>query len=235
MQPKVLVAGNLKEPDNYLQALCRSGMEPFYPLRGKGNYPAVDPAEYDALLVPGGGDVHPQFYGEKKSLLCMGIDEGLDAWEAELIRGFIAAGKPIFGICRGCQMINVTLGGTLVQHIVSRTNHVRTPLGDAVHKSSALAGGFVAAVYGEGELSTNSSHHQCVGRLAEGLKIVQVSVDGIPEAVEHTSLPIWAVQWHPERMAFAHRREDTVDGAAVFAFFREKIEAATSQNHRTAF
>ena len=219
MEPRVLLAGNLKKPENYIRALRQTGLEPVHP--GVGEKPDV--SGFDALLIPGGGDVHPRFYGEKRGLLCMGVDEALDVWEIALVQAFAEAGKPVLGICRGCQIINVAFGGTLVQHISGPVNHVHTLTGDAVHPTQVVPGGFVAEIYGTSGVVTNSSHHQCVKDVAPGFSIVQYAPDDVPEAMQHATLPVWAVQWHPERMGFALRREDTVNGEEVFRFFKEKI------------
>lgn len=217
MLPRVLLAGKLANPENYIQALRRSGMEPVQ------MQPGFSVNTFDALLVPGGGDMHPRFYGEEISPLCGTPDEELDQLEMQLIQDFAAAGRPVFGICRGCQVINVAFGGTLVQHIESVVNHTHTPQGDAVHATLAQPDGFVEAVYGSSNVVTNSAHHQCVRDLAPGFSAVQYAADGVIEAISHKTLPIWGVQWHPERMAFAHYREDTVDGALLFGFFRRAI------------
>lgn len=217
MIPRVLLAGKLSNPENYLQALRLSGMEPVLMEQG------LCTGAFDALLVPGGGDVHPRFYGEEISPLCGTPDEELDQREIEAVRSFAESGRPVFGICRGCQVINVAFGGTLVQHIESVVNHAQTPQGDAVHATLAEKGGFVEAVYGTENVITNSTHHQCVRDLAPGFLAVQRAPDGVIEAISHKTLPVWGVQWHPERMAFARRREDTADGAQLFAFFRRTI------------
>lgn len=217
MLPRVLISGKMSNPQNYVQALRLSGMEPVL------LEPGLSVDRFDALLVPGGGDVHPRFYGEEITPLCGKPDEELDQTEIDLILGFASAGRPIFGICRGCQVINVAFGGTLVQHIESVIEHAHTPQGDSIHATQVRPDSFVEAVYGPGTIVTNSAHHQCVRDLAPGFVDVQRTADHVIEAISHKTLPIWGVQWHPERMAFAHRRKDTVDGALIFTFFRRAI------------
>lgn len=220
MELKVFLAGKLKTFENYINALEKTGMTPVHAEVGT----AADVNEYDALLIPGGADVDPHFYGEKKSPLCFGVNEELDAWEIGLAKQFAAAGKPVLGICRGCQVLNVAFGGTLVQHITSKVKH-SSMTGDMVHPTRVEEGSWLAEVYSSCSVTTNSAHHQCVKDLAPGFAAVQFAEDGIIEAIVHKELPIWAVQWHPERMSYALRREDTVSGEPVFHFFKAQIEA----------
>lgn len=153
------------------------------------------PGGCDALLLPGGGDLHPRLYGDVFAG-AKEVDEERDACELALFRGFLAAGKPILGVCRGMQLVNVALGGTLRQHIdghgkidgADRLHDVRT--GDAT----------LRALYGE-RFTVNSAHHQAVARLGEGLRASAWAEDGVVEALRHTSRPVFAVQWHPERLA----------------------------------
>ena len=220
----VFLAGKLKTYENYINALEKTGMTPVHLDVGA----AVDVQDYDALVIPGGADVDPQFYGEKKSPLCFGVDPELDAWEIDLAKRFAAAGKPILGICRGCQVLNVAFGGTLVQHITSEVKH-SSMTGDMVHPTRAAEGSWLAQIYGSCEVTTNSAHHQCVKDIAPGFAAVQHAEDGIIESIVHRELPIWAVQWHPERMSYALRREDTVNGELIFRFFKAQIEANTQK------
>ena len=164
-------------------------------LKALGAVPRFDrPEECAALLLPGGGDVHPRYYGEEIRG-SEGIDEARDARELELIDLFRQAGKPILGICRGAQVINVAFGGSLYQHI---PHHAATEQGDAYHETHTTDP-MLLALYGE-RFPVNSSHHQAVKEPGEGLRAVQWAEDGTVEAIRHTSLPVFGVQWHPERM-----------------------------------
>lgn len=129
------------------------------------------------LVLPGGGD----------------IGDGLSDGEAGVIRYFIEAGRPILGICRGMQALNVYFGGTLFAHIPGH----RIPAGDATHPTRAI--GLAAALLGP-EPTVNSNHHQAIDRLGDGLRPCQWAADGVIEAVAHEELPIFGVQYHPERM-----------------------------------
>ena len=152
-----------------------------------------EPDGCDALLLPGGGDIHPRFYGGPIGG-AKDIDTARDEYELALFRRFIGHGKPIVGICRGLQLVNVALGGTLRQHIEghSQINGV-----DRVH-DVRTDDRLLRTLYGE-RFRVNSAHHQAVDRLGAGLRAAAWADDGTIEAVRHETLPIFAVQWHPER------------------------------------
>ena len=169
------------------------------------------------LILTGGEDVVPARYGQENTA-CFGTDEARDEAEFRLMEAYLRAGKPILGICRGHQVLNVCLGGTLCQHLPTAEAHMPTREGDRVHMTRALDGSFPAALYG-GSFAVNSAHHQGLDRLAPDLEAVQWSEDGVIEACRHRSLPVWSVQWHPERMCLRHAREDTVDGGLLFRQF----------------
>lgn len=209
---------------NYLNALRMLGAEPVCV------DDRFDPNAFDGLLLPGGGDIDPGYYhAENKG--SVGIDPELDRIQFAVLDSFLKTGKPIFGICRGHQLINVAFGGTLIQDLENRALHARDTDGfgkpgneyDKIHSSRSLSGSFIETLYGK-EFTVNSSHHQALDVPGEGMRIAQYSADGVVEAIFHETLPIWAVQWHPERMCFGIRRADTVDGANVLRFFIEKCE-----------
>ena len=199
---------------NYIRALTLSGAEP---VTGA----AMERESCDGLLLPGGVDINPALYGQDKAPETE-FDSPLDTLQLEILRRFLALKKPVFGICRGHQLINVALGGTLIQHLPTAEDHVRTPAGaDNVHPCAAEPGSWIAGVCGT-RFSVNSSHHQGVDRPGEGLHAVLHAPDGVIEALQHETLPVWSVQFHPERMCFDHLRADTVDGSPLFRFFLEK-------------
>ena len=149
-------------------------------------------------------------------------DTALDTLQLEVLQGFLKKGKPVFGICRGHQLINVAMGGTLIQDLPDAASHKRLPTGeDHVHFCDADPDSWIAEMYGD-HFAVNSSHHQGVDRPGKGLRVVLRAQDGVVEAMQHKTLPVWSVQFHPERMGFARRREDTVDGSLLFRFFLEK-------------
>ena len=185
---------------NYENALALTGVRP-----------AGSPEEADVLLLVGGGDLHPRRYGR-----CLDgasdIDEARDARELALTEDFLRRGLPVFGICRGLQLINVFFGGTLHQHI---GGHSRCEGCDRLHPVCAETG-LLCALYGP-RFIVNSAHHQSVDRLGRGLRGLARADDGVVEALAHESLPVFAVQWHPERLCGAFFRPDAADGASLFA------------------
>lgn len=172
----------------------------------------------DGLLIPGGGDVDPQRY-HAENLGSANIDTEQDERELELVRLFSVTNRPILGICRGHQVINVAFGGDLIQDIDTAEEHKWTErTGDQAHPVTAEEGGFLYELYGE-EFRVNSAHHQAVGRLAEGFSVSARAQDNVLEAMECRAKRIYAVQFHPERMCFNHRRPDAVDGRYLFEWF----------------
>ena len=179
------------------------------------------PEEYDGLLLPGGWDVNPSRYG-KTRIPQETVDDELDAIQFGVLELFLAAGKPILGICRGHQLLNIAFGGTLIQDLPTAAQHKSLPDGaDNVHRIRTEPDSFLFRIFGA-ECAVNSSHHQGIEIPGKGLRAAAYSEDGVIEAIEHDTLPVWGVQYHPERMCFAHRREDTADGSQVFRFFLEQ-------------
>ena len=176
----------------------------------------------DGLILSGGGDVDPGRYGEENSA-CFGVDRERDEAEFRLIRAYLEAGKPILGICRGHQVLNAFFGGTLIQHLPTAEAHVPDKNGDRAHETRAEAGSFLSALYGE-RFRVNSAHHQGIGRVASELMPVQWTEDGVIEACAHRALPVYSVQWHPERMCLGRARADTVDGLRLFRWFVDLAE-----------
>lgn len=171
----------------------------------------------DGLLLSGGADLDPCYYGEEILNDTVKIRPERDAFEPALFRAFFDAGKPIFGICRGCQLINVALGGTLYQDLAAQKglNHSDPALRHEVYtqKDSLLY-----RLFGECFL-TNSTHHQSVKRLADGLRITARSSEGIVEALEHESRPVFATQFHPERLTGILWDDRTPDFLPLFTHF----------------
>ena len=143
------------------------------------------------------------------------------AFEAPLFRAFLAREKPILGICRGCQMINVLLGGTLYRDLTSQLGFVHSN-GEIRHPLFAEEGSVLAQLFGR-EFRVNSTHHQAVKDLAPGLHVTGRSIEGIVEAFEHDTLPILATQFHPERLTGALWDDRTPDFAPYFRHFIEMV------------
>ena len=163
-------------------------------------------ADLDGLILEGGADVCPRSYGEEPLQTQWEGDEVRDGYEIELIRAFHAAGKPIFGICRGIQILNVAFGGTLYQDISTQVPnafvHRNWDLYDSNrHSVEIVAGTHLAEVFDQsGVVTVNSVHHQGINRLADGFDVEAFSVtDDIVEAIRlRDDRFVAAVQWHPE-------------------------------------
>lgn len=210
----IQVSGEAGYMDNYCAALRGAGCEPV-----AGYCPAPD-LRCGGLLLCGGGDIESALYGQEDRG-SQPPDRNRDRAELELFRAFFEAGRPILGICRGMQLINVALGGTLIQDLPAQA----VPFhgggkGDRVHTVRALEGSLLHRLYGS-VFSVNSAHHQAVGQLGEGLRVTAWSAEGFPEAIAWDERHIMAFQFHPERMSFANRRPDTVDAGALFRIFLE--------------
>ena len=186
----------------------------------------IDAADCDGLLLPGGGDIDPALYGQENRA-CQNVNRALDDLQMDALDRFARADRPVLGVCRGHQLINVYFGGTLIQHLPTSGRHSRDSAADAdrVHLTRALPDSFLAGLYGT-EFAVNSSHHQAVDAPGAGLAAVQWSDDGVVEAMRHLTLPIFSVQWHPERMCLSHRRADTVDGSVLLDWFLEQCAKA---------
>ena len=156
----------------------------------------------DGILFTGGIDVNPQFYGEE-NLHSNPPDPDLDRMELDLFHAFFEAGKPIFGICRGIQLVNVALGGSLYQDIPIQVGDPEltkfVPDGPSCHPMNAVKGSVVESLFGE-RFWVNTYHHQGIKEPGKGLRVTARNDEGIAEAIEHESHPLLAVQWHPERM-----------------------------------
>ena len=156
----------------------------------------------DGLLLPGGDDVNPAFYGQGKSEKCGPQNPLRDQLDPALLKAFLPTGKPIIGICRGMQMLNVHLGGTLHQDIKDLQGLCHQ---GSVWKAKPSHSVFLEAdtklqsCMNTGHIRVNSIHHQAVDVLGQGLKVSARSRDGIVEAVELEGHPFcMGVQWHPE-------------------------------------
>ena len=166
-------------------------------------------AEIDGVLLTGGGDVDPVFYGEDRHPLTGDAEPGRDEFEIDLARRAMSANVPLLAICRGAQVLNVAAGGTLVQDIPSAletglSHAVNEPKTLRCHRIDVVAGTRLSAVLGgsvEAACScrVNSRHHQSVGRAGDGLVVSARAADGVVEAIEKPEHPFCiGVQWHPE-------------------------------------
>jgi putative glutamine amidotransferase len=194
-------------PDAYVRAVARAGAYPvLIPLSLEDKALSGLLSRLDGILFSGGGDVHPRRYGEEFDPLVNTVDEDRDRVEIDLIQDSIVTGKPFLGICRGLQVINVALGGSLYADIrASRPEalkhdcfpeHSRDYLAHTVQVDGSSS---LARVLGQPNTEVNSMHHQGIHRLASGLVATAFAPDGIVEAIELPEHPFGlAVQWHPE-------------------------------------
>ena len=176
-----------------------------------------DPAQVldliDGLVLTGGADIDPACYGQQAHAETVDTVPERDTFEIAMVRGAIERDLPVLGICRGMQLINVALGGTLLQHLPEHLGHAehRRAIGSfdgADHDVSLLEGTLAARAAGELEHATKSHHHQGIDRLGEGLVVSGHStLDNLPEAIEMDGSPpsrlsarrfVLGVQWHPE-------------------------------------
>ena len=210
-KPKILLSGT-NTPDPYVAAVEKAGGIPDYQ-----DCPVYRDV-YDGLLLTGGADIHPSRYGQPVNG-SVAMDEARDEAEWKLIDAFLQAGKPVFGICRGCQVLNVYFGGSLHQDIETKARHRLDPKQPYLVHSVAVNDPVLEAQYGK-VFVVNSCHHQAVDRLGQGLRITAVCPDdGVVEAFTHESLPVFAVQWHPEKLTGSYLRPDAVDGSSIFDHF----------------
>ena len=211
-EPRILLSSPPEEPVYYKAALTAAGAVPL------GGYCPEPDLSCDALVLCGGGDIDPGRFGQENH----GSDPPdllRDETEFALVRAFMAAGRPIFGICRGMQVLNVALGGDIVQDLPEdilpfhkNSSHFLS------HPVRAAEGSLFERLYGP-VFTVNSLHHQVVGRLGEGLVPLLWSESGLVEGFLHQSRPILGVQFHPERMTGEKLRPELADGGLLWSHF----------------
>lgn len=204
----LIAIGQNRKMEDYLESVRRAGGEPIEVVVGV-EAPEQILSRVDGLMLTGGGDVDPKLYGEKPHGTFQEAETGRDAFEIALARTAIAKGIPLLAICRGMQVLNVAMGGTLIQDIPSQIT------GALQHSMPQPRAGSAHEVWvsKESKLSTllkdhmedgetchvNSRHHQSVKDVARGFEVTATSPDGVIEAMEKPEAPYCiAVQWHPE-------------------------------------
>ena len=212
MKPRILISGDEGKTERYEDAVRQLGGTPV-----PGYCPPPD-LSCDGLLLCGGGDLESTIYGQANAGSAP-PDCLRDQAALKLFHAFYRENRPILGICRGMQLINVALGGDLIHDL---PDHIRVFHGgtdhDLVHPVRSLEGSLLHRLYGP-LFPLNSFHHQAVGRLGTGLRVIAWSESGFPEAVDCPGRPVLGVQFHPERMSCSHRRLDTVDAAPILSHF----------------
>ena len=160
---------------------------------------------FDGLVVTGGGDCDPALYGEENTHSEI-VEHDIDMSDILLYKAFVKAGKPVLGICRGIQLINIAEGGSLIQDIPSepegymehnQRNLPDHPVGTTAHSCTFVQGSILHEIFSDSH-EVNTYHHQAIRRLAEGFRASAYSTDGLIEGIEKEN--VTAVQWHPERL-----------------------------------
>ncbi len=187
---RVLIAGETNKTANYENALRRLGME------AETSLHVPSTCIYDGLILPGGGDIDPRLFGQLPNGTRF-FDPELDRLQMEILNAFVLDKKPVLGICKGMQLVNIYFGGDMVQHLSESAAHEYREK-DQLHMTVAVEG-FLRDIYGE-SFVVNSAHHQGVDRPGQGVKYVQFATDGVVEGLCHSHLPVFGVQWHPERL-----------------------------------
>jgi putative glutamine amidotransferase len=204
----LIAIGQNRKMEDYLESVRRAGGEPVEVVVDS-EAPEQILARVDALLLTGGGDVDPKLYGETRHDTFQAAETGRDDFEIALARAAVAKGIPLLAICRGMQVLNVAMGGTLVQDIPTQVtgaldHSVPQPRHHIAHEVWVAKGSQLATLLADhmedGETChVNSRHHQSVKQAANGFEVTATSPDGVIEAMEKPGGPFCvAVQWHPE-------------------------------------
>ena len=213
----------------YVTALERAGLIPLIvpPLSGEDAAASVLDS-VSGLVLTGGEDVDPARYGEQRHEKVRTVNVARDATEAALVEEARARGTPVLAICRGIQILNVALGGTLVQDIPSQCgtdidHDEEGARNSRTHEVTIEPDSLIARAVGTEHLSVNSFHHQSVKRVADGMRVTARSPDGVIEGIESSDDDWWvmAVQWHPEEMTDSAEPWDR----GLFKAFAKKLEA----------
>ena len=229
--PLIAVAQNRRMSD-YVESVRRAGGEPVEVVPG-AETPAQILARFDGLMLTGGGDVDPSIYGEEPHTTFQNAEDGRDAFEIALSRAAVANGIPFLAICRGMQVLNVAMGGTLIQDIPSQVSgalphSVPEPRFAIAHEVWVSKGSKLSTLLADhmedGETChVNSRHHQAVNRVADGFEITATSPDGVAEAMERAESPFCvAVQWHPENFWRTGEFRELFEGLVKAANQRKK-------------
>jgi len=219
-------ASRLAQNRTYVQAVVRAGGLPLLipHLEDRALLRTVY-ERLDGLLLPGGEDIHPGHFREAIHDRCRSISPERDATELPLARWAMEEGKPVLGICRGVQVMNVALGGSLYQDIGAQCPgagrhdwYPGFPRNLLAHGITLVDGTNLARMLDGSALEVNSLHHQSVKDLAPAMELAAVALDGIVEAVEVRDHPFAiGVQWHPEELAPSDARHQRLFDALVRA------------------
>ena len=197
--------GHFFLPSDYVDSVRRSGACPILLPPGEEDLDSWLEL-VDGIIFPGGGDIEPSRYGGGEHEAIYMVDPERDTTEFALLEKVLDSGLPTLGICRGTQLLNVALGGTLVDHLPDHVGeeiaHSLPPREPTPHAIRVEKGSGLAEILGETEFDAESWHHQAIREIAPGLTAVAQAPDGTIEAVEKKDHPwLYAVQWHPELTA----------------------------------
>ena len=197
--------GHFFLPAEYVESVRRSGACPILLPPGEEHLDHWFEL-IDGILFPGGGDIEPARYGGGEHEMIYMVNPERDTMEFALLDRVLESGLPTLGICRGTQLLNVALGGTLFDHLPDHVGeevtHRLPPREPAPHPVQVEEGSGLAAILGATGFTAESWHHQAIRDVAPGLTVVARAPDGTIEAVEKTDHPwLYAVQWHPELTA----------------------------------
>ena len=199
---------------NYTDAVIRAGGVPvIFPTVADSALASTLIRMVDGVIFSGGPDLDPSYYGETVWNETVEVDTLRDVSDLLLMRAALASGKPVMAICRGEQLMNVVLGGSLYQDIPTQVDTTVQHAGGAWHRIGVEKGSVLYELFGQDSLTVNSFHHQAVKKVAPGVRVTAYSPNGIVEAYEYGDRLI-AFQFHPEGMA---RTDDT--WLAPFRYF----------------
>ncbi|MEE6163795.1 MULTISPECIES: gamma-glutamyl-gamma-aminobutyrate hydrolase family protein [unclassified Mycolicibacterium] len=198
--------------DKICDAIFRAGGDPF--LLPPGDLIGERLCYADGAVIPGGADLDPATYGQDRDERTESSDTVQDAYDLAFAAALLDLQIPFLAICRGMQVLNVALGGSLTQHLTETT----VPHRNSMHQVNLTPGCATAVAMGGHQFEVSSYHHQAIDRLGAGLRVAGRAVDGCIEVIEHTNAPVLAVQWHPE--------DDAESAAHQQGLFNSVIAAA---------
>lgn len=183
-------------PSAYIEALDKAGAKTTLRCFQRVDKPPFCIRDYDALLLAGGIDIDPVYFGQEKHEKTE-LEDGFDAFEFDILKEFMDCGKPVLGICRGIQVLAVALGGTLHQHLPDLPTVTNNHSGNE-HPVIISPGSLLYDLFKTDRLIVNSRHHQAAATVPEHVNITARSDDGIIECIEYKNT--FGVQWHPENL-----------------------------------
>ena len=217
---RIAIIGRNTDTKNYVKYVENASLEPVVTLN------MGEAACCDGLILPGGGDITPAFFGEHNDG-SRNIDTELDILQLQALELAICRSMPVLGICKGMQVINVGFGGNLIQDLPPSSCDIhRYENGDKYHLSVIRQDSWLYNLYGESAV-INSAHHQAVKRPGSGLLAIQwCPEDQCVEALTHETLPIIGVQWHPERIKKSIAK---LSGEPILSYFVSLISASAAR------